>query len=625
MGTTKTLLFAYEPEQVEAIAAYAREHSAQIVAMDFWVERLFEKRGLNFVSAGDYLPSSAEQDALFEKAQTIAREWYRIPEMAFFEHNGIRIAEAMEVNFDDYVQYVLHHLHIVKKILDRYPAGAHVVVPYSTKRLAPVTPKLIPFQLNSIIDIVMFLARTKGFEVTMIGDPVTPSPVRIFPPERLWHRILIGLYNPLTKLLPRKPIKIFACEYWSHIGPFIEKMDDVELTMIDKSEMRNIPVSQLFRHRVRFLNPQNVASERARRIAKKGQEEIRKQWIGARTHVSTLPFFLYGGVSWWPVVENAFDAVVETYAERVIFDIEGIEEILRRERIGLVLLRASVSAQHHFFVTAHVARRLGIPSVEIQHAGAVLDPRSIHSRLEASYLAAFGPRTCAEYAKRYDEQRLRPIGAPRFDHYFSVAPPYGEEREHRVREIGLDPAQPIVLINVPKDGSPMTLAPWHPTSYDVAAFFEALAASEELPDIQFFLKFRKNACAEHHRRLLRELFPKGNFAISDGDLFSAMTICDYVMSGNSTALYEAIIAGKPLILYPWKPDVYHSTLYGGIGPIAYTPDEMLAELKKIVTDAEYRGVCLNRQQTFIDANYRFDGHASERMAALLKEPLLPLP
>lgn len=626
MSATKTLLFIYEPEQVESVTQYVRENPDTLVlALDFWVEQGLKENGIKFESSHPYLPGEEEQNALFEQAQTIAREWYRIPEMAFFEHEGVRIAEALEANFDNYLQYVLYRAHVMEKILRAHTDLTSVMVPYSLQRGRASGP-ILSFHFNAPVAIVAHLAQKYGLSPEVLGVPTDQGIVPRPESQPFLHKMIIATVNLLAALQPRRSRKLFASEDWTHIKSFIEKMNDTELVLTDKSEFRKMSWKSLLRHRVRFLRPADVVSSAAYTVAKERVSSFRESWSSARSIVGELSYMQSHGHSLWPIIEKAFDFMVQVYPERVLVDIEGITQILQREKIDTVLLRASVSAQHHFFVTARIAHSLGIPSIEIQHAGAFLDPRSMHSRLEASYLAAFGPLICKVHAKRYDERRLRSIGAPRFDHYFSMQRPDASERGNQLRDIGLDPARPVVLVVVPKETWHMTLAPIIPSSYDVAAVFGTFAAARAaLPKAQFIFKFKKGACTEYHRRRLHELFPEGGYAISDADLFSMIIISDYVASSNSTALYESMIAEKPLVQFAWSHDPYHDPIYGQIGPITRNTGELIAELKKVMDNPSYRRECLERQQRFIDTHYRFDGRAYERMTGFLNEALVAYP
>lgn len=621
---SKTLLFLYEPAQVDLIDTYLNEPGLTIIALDFWVEELLRGRNIPFESSERYAPSSVERDELFVRAQALAHGWYRIPEMSFFEHKDIRIGETLEVNFDDYLEYVLHYMHIITRVFDAHSTVTRVVIFFSTSTVSAHSAALSPFVLNAPVDVVRYVARMRGILCEAAGSVFPLDRIKPFPSQRILHRVLLTFYNCCMALMPRRRQKVFASEYWRDIDAVVGPMRDTELVLMDKGEMRHISWRQRFAHRVRLLHPLQNASRAHRLIAAQRQEMFRQKWQTARTNVEAMPEFKWLDVSLWPIVERAFDFMVNIYAERVVSDIESIGSIFQRERIQLVMVRASVSAQHHFFVLTQVAERLGIPSVELQHSGGVYDPRSPHSRLEAGHLAAYGSLTCALYEQVLGNapDRLHVIGSPRFSQYVPALPSLETKRVDVLCKLGFDPARPVVLVVVPKEGMTLKLASWTPDSYDVGHVFEACAeAARVLPSAQFLFKFRFKGYWSQHERYLKRLFPQGNYAVSEADLFSMIAVSNVVVTGFSTTMYETMMAKKPLVLYPWKPDTYHNHIYGEIAPILYDQPSFIADLSTVLNDERARLARTQSGECFLREYCALDGRSVDRMTRLLAELL----
>jgi hypothetical protein len=625
-----TLVLIYEPGQVDDVASYVQTNpGATVISLDFWAERALKQKGIPCRSSTQYCPLMEDHTALLEQAETIAREWYRLPQMAFFEYRNIRIAEALEPDFDSYLQLLLRRIHIVARVLLAHPFAKHIVVPCSKREVPPTSPPLTSFELNSLADVATFLGKPRNITVTVLGKCISPDAIRSFPPQSRLRFLALHMYNGFIGLLPRRSLKLFASEYWSHIAPFIENMDDAELVLMDRSEIRVIPWRQLLKHRIRFLHPLDEATPAIRSESSRWQRQAREHWVAAKPSVAAMPEFMHGGISWWPLVEQGFDFIVEKHAERVVSDIDSIEKILRDERTDKVLLRASVSAQHHFFVIAKISQLLGIPSIEVQHAGAVLDPHSVHSRFESSHLAAYGALTAAMYVRNhgYAPNRIRAIGSPRFDRYLNASAVDEVRRVAGLRALGLDPSRPVMLAAVQAEGAWSSLTPTYSSSYDTASFFRTLRNLQLMnPQIQFILKFRSRGCTAAHRDYIGELFSDGGVAISEDDLFSMLMLADFASSGSSTAMYETMLANKPLVLFPWKPTAVHDiAIYGKAAPLVYTDADLVNEIRRLLTDGAYLKDRMHRQESFLAEQYSFDGHASERMAALLREPLQTFP
>lgn len=617
------LVFAYEFAHIESITPYAADPEATIIAIDFWVERALAKRGIPFTSFSRFILDDSARQRWLEATQDIAREWYRLPEMTFFTHRGIRLAEAAEPAVGIYLERFLYHFIPLQKVFAEYTNITEVIVPHSSAVVQASSGPFTKFEITTVFDIVCALAKEHGYMLNKLGTPPSGE-VLPFPPH-MRSSIMFSIWNFCIRfLVPSRSIKIFASETWAHIAPFLSQMDNAELILMDRSEVRNIPWREIIRHRIRFMHPTALRSSALRRIRSEAQQNYRKCWKKARTAVGNMPYFTRDGTSWWPLIADAFDFFMEVYAERLIHDTEALALIYKKETVGKVLLRASVSAkQHHFFLAAKVASSLDIPSIELQHAGSVVDMANPQSRLEASYLAAYGSLTSNLISTHhgYAPERMRAIGSPRFDRYLTRPPLTETERREALSSVGLDSARPTILIAVPPEIIELVAHVFD--SYEQVRIYAALAYLQKaIPEVQIVFKFRGTSCTPLHRDYIAEVFGTGTYAIVSDDLFYRMQMSDIIFSSDSTAFYEAMIARKPLVLYPWKKtDAANIAVYEQAAPVVFEPAELIAETKRILVDILYQDELINRSSTFLHEYYAFDGHSSERMAVLLRESL----
>lgn len=606
------LVLLSDPDQVPEVLAYRDAHpGAQIVCVDFWAEQELIRTGIPFISMRTLLAPEHDEEAWWVLAQDVAREWYRLPALQFFEHEGIRIGEALEPMFESYLAFLFQYARMYTVLKRAYP-GARVYIPAPVMDDEPTASCLISFERSAYVDAARLVGLAREGEI----PHMLPSR-QLFPRSAL-KSIAIYAYNALMSLVPRRPLKIYASEYWSHIAPVLERMADAELVLMEVSELKHIPWRQLLAHRVRVRHPLDVIGGRTKRTAQARAEEYRNHWKTAKSEVAAYLARMQNELDWNPVFD-VYDYLI-TYSSRVIADIDALERIMREEKPGVVLERASIGGrQHHFFLMARVAAQFHIPSVELQHAGAVLDPRSIHSRLETSYLASYGEFEREQYAKNgYAPERIIPVGSPRFEHYREAADAgvSSREREETLRMIGLEASQPVLMIAVPAELS--FLSPFAFFSYDIAAFFEEMQKMRRaLPGVQLLFKFRRQRLKEQHRAYLHTLFPEGGIAITDGNPGPLMHASDIVISGNSAMMYEAMLAKKPLVLYPWKEWDYHLALYGAVAPQARSGAELAGIIEKLLSDTRYTQDVSKREQAFID-RHAFDGKSAEHMSALLR-------
>jgi hypothetical protein len=270
-----------------------------------------------------------------------------------------------------------------------------------------------------------------------------------------------------------------------------------------------------------------------------------------------------------------------------------------------VLLRASVSGQTHFGVLAMVAKKLGVPAIELQHGLEYLGPGSISRAHAAEFLALYGPAIRRELEQvGYEPERLVDIGSPRFDIYKGISP----------QKNGT-----IVCI-----GSDITLG-GSADAYDCEEYYAAFFRS--LPDTaKPVIKLRGSVREAFFREMIARV--QGRFAPAietTRPLREIFKETQMVVSCYSTAVLEGLQCGIPTILFPTsEPDLvvghYHFDRYVEAGAFTIAKDvgELGAALKVLGTDAAYDA--RSRQiRSFMAKEFCFDGKASERLAAYIRK------
>lgn len=612
--SNKTFLI-YESGNVDEARARANR-GVTVVCLDFFVECELQKRNIPFVSIRDILLSveSIEAETIEEEwyvlAHEVAREWYRLPAMNFFEHNGIRLAEAPEPIMGAYLGRLFYYVRICIALKKTY-SSSHFSIPAFIVEDTQATNCLLSFECLAVAD----AARMVGLESTVVGQPVAPGKRPFL--RTVWKSLLLCLYNTFISFAPHHGFKIYASEYWSHIGSAIERMDDGELVLMESEEIKHIPWRQLLKHRVRIRHPANRKTELMKRIAIQRARTFMKQWEVVKKDVAHYLSSIRGELDWSPILEVCEHLIAR--APRVIADIDALHCIMNEEKPNVVLQLASLGLHHsHSFLMARVAAQLGIPSVELQHAGVTIDPRSIYSRIETEYLATYGTDVNVWHERiGHAPGRLIAVGSPRFDQYVNERTKGIEKGKQLFTQLGLDTSRPILLTAVPFSG-PYTNAV---DSYQLAEFFETIrTVQNKVPGLQVILKFRNDKHIDTtQRKYLKNLFQTDCVLVRDEDIFALLCACDAVVCNNSTVIYQAVLAQKPLVLYPWKIfDSYHAQIYAPTIPLFYTAKEAVDSISRVFTDASYREELLARQKQFLKG-YSFDGKSSERVAKLLRD------
>lgn len=620
--TQKNLIIIYEPEQVEMVSSYIRANDSDnniIVSFNAWAQNALEKFGIQVTSLTEYWPAGTEEK-IFSQANILAREWYRVPEMRFFVHKGIPLAEAVEVQFNFFLQLVLYYVTAFSAALTKH-ADVHLVVPSSQKKVFVTAGPFAAYEIATPIKVARFLAHQNAIPLTILGvEPVVHSSV--FPPLFIGRWFLMSVYNYLIGLIrPVRPVRLFASELWKNIGSVLRHLEGTELMLMDRAEVRAIPWRELFRNRIRFVHPVEYGGCAARLCAAAAQKQFRTAWPQGRSAVSRLAWII-NGTQWWPLVEDAFDFIVTRYGERLVFDTESFEAIFRMERINKVLLRASMG-QNHFFIMARVASNLDIPSIELQHAMADADPEIPTARLSAAYLAAHGPavRQMMSRVFGYAPERIIPIGSPRFDRYCATSELTLNRRASKLRDLALNPLTKTILAAVPPEI--LTASPQHFTSFEVREFFRTMRDVATGTGAQIIFKFRPKNLMPYHRDYVEELFPSGGaILISQQDMLDVIQLSDLIVCGSSTVFFEAMILHKPILLHPIKSyDLAFKRWYASTALIPKTVEELTMAAATLLSNSNSAHQNTARADTFLKEGYLFDGHAFTRMRRLLREPL----
>ena len=581
-----------------------------VVCFNFFVECELKKQNIPFVSLREVIDTTTGGEEWLLLSYEVAREWYRLPAMKFFEYDGIRIFEAPEPTMEMYLARLFYYVRIYSALKEKYP-GARFTIP--VRPIAKDMPDvycLATFLAWTIID----AARMAGLETLVHGTHVPPKIYSFSRPS--WKSFLMRAYNFIIGLAPRRGFKIYASEYWTHVAPVVPYLSDGELVLMESTNFYRIPWRQILKHRIRIRYPNGEIRNAERRAVMKSSQAFMEQWKAAKGEVAAYLSRAREGLNWSPVLE-ACEYLI-TYAPRIVSDIRTFRRIMEEEKPDVVLQMASIGGpRHYFFLMARVAARLHIPSLELQHAGQCIDPRSMFSRIETDYFASYGADMNSWYERvGYAPERLIPVGSPRFDEYVNRRSDGVEKGKQLFARLGLDSARPVLLAAVPVADIFASAT----DSYALAEYFGAIrTVQDKTPGLQVLFKFHNDKAFGETLAYLRELFPLDSAVVGSGNIFPLLCASDAAVSPNSTVIFEAVLARKPLILYPWEShDIYHARLHGRTMPLFYGTQkaEAITSIARMCTDASYREELLARQEHFLEG-CSFDGQSSSRVAALL--------
>ena len=602
------IFIAYEVRHIEEARSRV-EGGAAVVCLDFWIEQELTKRHIHLVSLRDVLDSETGIGEWWALSNTIAREWYRLPAMQFFKHKDIPLGEVVEPIFGEYLAKLFYYVRICEALRRAYPdAFFSFPVPVANDSHPTCLAPLLPWVLLDAARMVGLNVRNEEGKTVSVGY--------VFP-RSTWKSRVLRAYNALMNLLPRRRFKIYASGYWTYVVPIVPYLHDTELVLWESVRYHQIPWRHRLRHRIRILQSQGIVSRREEYAARRSSEKFMDEWGSAKKEVAAYLTSVRRDIDWTPVLEAC--TYLMTYAPRAIADINTLRRGMEKEKPNVVLPMASTGGPHdYFFLMARIAKQLGILSIELQHAGVHLDPNSVYTRIETDYLATYGENVEACRIRAGNHAgNLIPVGSPRFDEYVNERAKGIEKGKQLFKEFGLDPRRPVLFAAILYSDALVSSVDIN--SYQLAEYFKTIrAAQERCPGLQVLFKFRDYKYANPMREYLKELFLHDMAIAGNEDVFALLSASDAAVCGNSTVIYQAILAQKPLILHPWKSfDRYRADMYAPAAPLCYAASDAIENVSRIFADSSYREELLARQKQFLKS-YSFDGKSSERIAALLR-------
>ncbi len=588
---------------------------------------LLTRQGISFDSLREYLKPNSFHDN-HDKASEFLRKLYDASELDFFKYSGIELLKVKGGYLLHYIKQILYCLELLECIFDAYPNIDKLWIPQSNIFSPKTAGPIAPFAVRALVDVVRLVGKQRRISVSILpynkqqfNSKQTRLAIR--QAATMLFEQALHFINFVTTLT-RKPqeLKIFVIDRWRSIKPFIEKMQNVELIMMERKEIKNMGW-QVWRKRARFYHPKNFFNSSIQRIARDKQAEFRSQWqkLGSQPKFSEI--FNYQDISFWSIIKQVCDDIIVEHSQDMVCEIEGIKQILNRFSINRVLL--FTTTKDHFYITAKLASQLKIPSIELQHGLVGSETTFVYfSPIRASYFAAYG-RLTKEILIRdssNDPQRIIEVGSPRFDYYLTKHDQQGLEIL-RAR-FKLDPTKFTVLFIPLAVRNP--IKPRDCTSYEAIEKYQMLDKLRTgISGIQIILKLRPtNINTKFHRQAVAEIL-KDRVALAQyEDMKSLLYLSDLVISCKSTVSIEAMISGKPVILYMVRGKFFQFELFEKAGAIkiARNSDELLMHVRSLILDKKARENLINNANIFLKKYYQFDGKSSERIIDLLNKGVL---
>jgi len=613
----KTAIFLYEMEHLASLdALLARFKDARVVSLDAEIDYALEKRGVPFISGKTLQNRTAP--AAYMRADEITRDMCESEALSFFTYRAISLLEPLRFPIHLYFIRLLTYIDLVARAVEQMEDVTRLVVLPPTTVVFSTSGFLAEHEAFAVVEAARRVAQNRGiaFEAIQRTSVTLRAGNRLrnmlFMGQRALFSGAIGVLNRLMSLRSRQPIRIIASDYWRNIAPVLGVMPEAEVIMIDRKEALKAGWGNIWRHIMRFMHLTQFLSGKERRKALRYARDCQEKWRAVKSAAWPSVDFMFRGVSLAPICERIMTRLMERAVPRVACDIAGAYAMYARLSPDAVWLRASVSGQTHFSVLPLVAKGLGIPSLEPQHGIDYSGAGSATRRHAAQYFALYGSLVAREFETLgYAPEQLLAAGSPRFDSYAGTP-----TLTHRGVNKTVNVLTTIPNIN------PFERFGTYSVEEHFAALRDGLSA---LPEVHLAVTSR-NVLRES---FLHEAMGRGlqgtpyEFAgtaplptlFADTDIF----VCSY-----STVVYEALLHSLPTIVVAFAPQERLMTEYSfskfeeaGALAIARTPKDLRDIIARLGA-GDKRTEMSEAGIAFMQQNFSFDGHTSERIATLIQ-------
>ena len=618
MASNDTLFFVYETAHVPLLKERLEGGDKYtVVALDQELLSLLASEGIQAVALPDISRSPDGDRELLERTRAMAREWYTAPETSFLSHDDILLGEQYEVVALYYIQTLVYYVSVLSQALAHFPGARRVVVPQTHVQVSKTADPTAQHKENLPVDVLRLLCAQKGMPLE-----VAPAPATLKGRGRALRRaisaavarLVVRLGNMIvTHTTAQRPIRLFSSDPWYRIAPFVRSMPDVELVMSRRSEFKNMGLKEAWRARARFHHGLDFKDADAAAAARKAAQDMRREWEALREKPAFSGAYVHEGIDFWPIARRMFDTILER-AEDDIATIESTKRLFEHYKVNCVLLFASTKGYN--LVLSRVAERMGIPSIELQHALTNNEKSLVHCRLNSRYLASYGPLTNQMYESwGVSLERLVAVGSPRFDVYARPDLEAAQALRERLKLGG----EVAVLCNIPQIY--LSLEYGNYTSWEVYDYIKALACALGPLAVRPLLRPKPGEWHQsfYHRKETGELFSRG-IMVQNESMQALLWACDIVVSSSSTMVLEALLAHKPTVMYVPKVLDHDFDAFEESGAVrmARTKEELLEHVRSLAGSAGAREAQVRVADAFVERSFIIDGGSAGRVEALIR-------
>lgn len=290
--------------------------------------------------------------------------------------------------------------------------------------------------------------------------------------------------------------------------------------------------------------------------------EVHKGWARAKADSRYRASFTWEGLDPFPAIEARIDAWMSRESDAFAWAADSLLRWWERELPSVAVLSSDGDPIQHMI--GDIARAFGVPCAVMQHGLPWRHSETAYEDDNSSHFITWTPAHQALYQPHNSVpgRVYRTAGNPAFDRYAGriAAPP------RRIRRV-------LVL------SSPNVRLSFEVSELDRDRYITTvMAVLGKRTGLELALKLHPSESEEYYRRILSGA-PRLPIVERSRPLDDCLAECDLVVGSFSTAMLEAMLAGRPVICVNLTKSVFSPPLDGNSGVLcASTIEELEAAL-----------------------------------------------
>jgi CDP-glycerol glycerophosphotransferase (TagB/SpsB family) len=385
-----------------------------------------------------------------------------------------------------------------------------------------------------------------------------------------------------------KTVFVRARGYLGNIESALREEPELNVVSLDKFLLKTILNPLNF---YRYISTRTVMRKKFKKLFDKlsASKQFREKFVFEKVNFSSL-------------FEQMFPQLVKRDWPEFVFLIKTLSKLFDKQKPSAVVLWADTVAFER--TCAILAKRSGAKSIVLQHG--IFKP----ILKKGDWARAFAPLTAdkiAVWGKRFKDylvshevptEKVIVTGAPRFD----VLANKGEVDKEFLEKIGA------------KNRGVVVFAAQTDTTEIAKDLINAMA---EFKGKQLVIKIHPMADSTPYEKIVNEM--NSNTIIMRGQLHELLQASSALVTHSSTVGLEAMILGKPIIVFDKKSD--GQDMYGGTNAIfrVGNVEELKEALQTVFSKKGSAGLQQRIKKFVFEMLFKQDGKATERVVAIVKE------